>query len=79
MEMQERQDNKVRYFKFLHFWVENKNFMTTVQNCWDREVERNPIWKLHQKMKRLANTLSKWPKNYEYGDIYAKVKEFEDR
>ncbi|KAK4721510.1 hypothetical protein R3W88_011743 [Solanum pinnatisectum] len=38
----------------------------------------NPMWTFHQKMKRLASTLSVWSK-IQFGDIYAKVKEFEER
>ncbi|XP_049365268.1 uncharacterized protein LOC125830095 [Solanum verrucosum] len=48
-----------------------------MEMCWERDVTGNPMWQLHQKMKRLTYTLSNWSKN-EYGDIYAKVKEFEE-
>ncbi|KAG5580335.1 hypothetical protein H5410_050962 [Solanum commersonii] len=41
-------------------------------------MEGNPMWTFHQKMKRLASTLSAWSK-MQFGDIYAKVKEFEER
>ncbi|KAG5595026.1 hypothetical protein H5410_036258 [Solanum commersonii] len=36
------------------------------------------MWTFHQKMKRLASTLSVWSK-MQFGDIYAKVKDFEAR
>ncbi|KAK4731472.1 hypothetical protein R3W88_024460 [Solanum pinnatisectum] len=77
LEMVRKNEDHIKYFKFLHFWVDNESFMETVQNCWEREVTGNPMWKLHQKMKRLTSTLSNWS-NREYGDIYAKVKEFEE-
>ncbi|KAG5606082.1 hypothetical protein H5410_027574 [Solanum commersonii] len=77
MEMVRNNENYIKYFKFLHCWVDNANFMETVRKCWEREVIGNPMWQLHQKMKRLTHTLSSWSKN-EYGDIYAKVKEFEE-
>lgn len=58
--------------------MENETFMSTIQNCWEREVTGDPIWCLHQKLKRLASTLSSWSKR-EYGDIFATVKEFEEK
>ncbi|XP_055835240.1 uncharacterized protein LOC129903721 [Solanum dulcamara] len=39
-------------------------------------IEGNPMWCFHQKMKRLSNTLSRWSR-MQFGDIYAKVKEYE--
>jgi len=40
-------------------------------------VSGNPMWRLHQKIKRVSATLSNWSKQ-EYGDIFTKVREFED-
>ncbi|KAK4706685.1 hypothetical protein R3W88_033751 [Solanum pinnatisectum] len=77
LEMVRKNESHIKYFKFLHCWVDNDSFMETVQKCWDREVTGKPMWQLHQKMKRLTSTLSNWSKR-EYGDIYAKVKEFEE-
>ncbi|WMV41202.1 hypothetical protein MTR67_034587 [Solanum verrucosum] len=70
-------ESHIKYFKFLHFWVENGTFMKAVQQCWEKEVSGNPMWRLHQKIKRVSTTLSNWSKQ-EYGDIFAKVREFED-
>ncbi|KAH0633200.1 hypothetical protein KY284_035986 [Solanum tuberosum] len=78
MENVGREGQQTKYFKFLHCWVENENFMHTVKECWEREVQGNPMWKLHQKMKRLASTLSEWSRR-EFGDIFAVVKEFEEQ
>ncbi|KAK4733755.1 hypothetical protein R3W88_008016 [Solanum pinnatisectum] len=77
LEMVRKNDRHIKYFKLLHCWVDKDSFMETVQKCWDREVTGNPMWQLHQKMKRLTTTLSSWSKR-EYGDIYVKVKEFEE-
>ncbi|KAH0700920.1 hypothetical protein KY284_015135 [Solanum tuberosum] len=77
MEMTKVIENHIKYFKFLHFWVDNGNFLKTVQQCWEKGVNGNPIWRLHQKMKRITATLSNWSKK-EYGDIFTKVKEFEE-
>ncbi|KAG5606071.1 hypothetical protein H5410_027563 [Solanum commersonii] len=43
-----------------------------------KEVSGNPMWSLHTKMRRLTNTLSKWSR-LEYGDIFAKAKEYEEQ
>ncbi|XP_015169049.1 uncharacterized protein [Solanum tuberosum] len=64
-------------------WLENlpqttiENLSSVVQQCWDQVTTGNPMWKLHMKMKRLTSTLSKWFKQ-EYGDIFTKVREFEE-
>ena len=52
--------------------------MLTVKNCWDRPVEGNVMWKFHQKMKRLSNTLSVWSRN-KFGDIFQKVRLYEEQ
>ncbi|KAG5567974.1 hypothetical protein H5410_065010 [Solanum commersonii] len=77
MEMIQTNQSHTKYFKFLHCWVENGNFMSIVQQCWDQVTTRDPMWKLHMKMKRLTSILSKWSKQ-EYGDIFTKVREFEE-
>jgi len=77
MEMFRANESHIKYFKFLHYWVENDTFMKTVQQCWTKEISGNPMRKFHQKLKRVSATLSIWSKQ-EYGDIFAKVREFED-
>ncbi|XP_049378369.1 uncharacterized protein LOC125843198 [Solanum stenotomum] len=77
MEMIRANESHIKYFKFIHFWVENVTFMKTVQQCWEKEVSGNPMRRLHQKIKRVSATLSIWSKQ-EYGDIFAKVRKFED-
>ncbi|KAG5606079.1 hypothetical protein H5410_027571 [Solanum commersonii] len=77
MEMTARPDNCIKYFRFLNCWVEQPLFEKTVTTCWveqplfektvttcwNRPVEGSPIT---------------WSK-MQFGDIYAKVKEFEER
>ena len=77
MEMVRANESHIKYFKFLHFWVENVTFMKTVQQCWEKRVTGNHMWRLHQKMKRVSSTLSNWSKS-EYGDIFTTVREFEE-
>ncbi|KAH0705908.1 hypothetical protein KY285_010432 [Solanum tuberosum] len=38
MEMVRKNENHIKYFKFLHCWMDNANFMETVRKCWEREV-----------------------------------------
>ncbi|KAK4731480.1 hypothetical protein R3W88_024468 [Solanum pinnatisectum] len=47
IEMVRKNEDHIKYFKFLHCWVDNESFIETVQNCWKREVTGNPMWKLH--------------------------------
>uniref|UniRef100_M1DJP7 RNase H family protein n=1 Tax=Solanum tuberosum TaxID=4113 RepID=M1DJP7_SOLTU len=77
MEMETREDDHIKYFKFLNCWTDQPNFLDIVKACWDRNVEGNNMWKFHQKMKRLSNTLSNWSRK-EFGDIFAKVREYEE-
>ncbi|KAG5595509.1 hypothetical protein H5410_036741 [Solanum commersonii] len=77
MEMVRNNESHTKYFKFLYCWVDNDNFVETVQNCWNKEVTGNPMRQLHYKLKRLTSTLSTWSKK-EYGDIYDKVNEYEE-
>ncbi|WMV30180.1 hypothetical protein MTR67_023565 [Solanum verrucosum] len=53
-------------------------FLDIVRTCWERTVEGNNMWKFHQKLKRLSNTLSHWSRK-EFGDIFNKVKEYEEK
>ena len=57
MEICDFQTNVIKYFKFLNCWTENESFLTTVENCWKREVIGNPMWRLHTKIRRLTTTL----------------------
>ncbi|KAK4707386.1 hypothetical protein R3W88_033075 [Solanum pinnatisectum] len=78
MEIQARPHDYIKYFRFLNYWADQPSFTDTVTRCWERPIEGQPIWIFHQKMKRLASTLSTWSKE-QFGDIYAKVKDFEER
>ncbi|WMV13661.1 hypothetical protein MTR67_007046 [Solanum verrucosum] len=78
MEICPRKENHIRYFKFLNCWTDQPNFLDTVKACWDRTVEGNNMWKFHQKLKRLSNTLSSWSEG-EFGDIFLRVKEYEEK
>lgn len=78
MEMMVRQENTIKYFKFLHCWVENSSFIDTVRGCWERVTNGNSMWCLQQKLKRLSSTLSNWFRK-EYGDIFANVRTYEEK
>ena len=73
MEMTPSTTDHIKYFRFLNCWVDNPQFLETVKTCWEKEVEGNGMWRFHQKMKRLSNTLSGWSK-IEFGDIFKNVR-----
>ncbi|KAH0737812.1 hypothetical protein KY290_036517 [Solanum tuberosum] len=78
MEMNALPDNYSKYFIFLNCWADQPSFVETITYCWSRPIEGYPMWTFHQKMKTLASNLSVWSK-MQFGDIYAKVKDFEER
>ncbi|KAG5580314.1 hypothetical protein H5410_050941 [Solanum commersonii] len=78
MEMSARTEDHIKYFKFLNFWADQPSFLTTVTDCWSRHIDGNPMWVFHQKLKRVASTLSTWSKT-QFGDVYATVRDYEDR
>uniref|UniRef100_M1DWN9 RNase H family protein n=1 Tax=Solanum tuberosum TaxID=4113 RepID=M1DWN9_SOLTU len=78
MEMVAREEDQIRYFKFLNCWTDQPNFLDTVKACWERTVEGNNMWRFHQKLKRLSNTLSSWSRR-EFGDIFSKVKDYVEK
>lgn len=45
LEMQERVDSYVKYFKFLDCWVEHPIFINTVENCWQKPCAGIPMWR----------------------------------
>ncbi|KAH0667664.1 hypothetical protein KY285_028870 [Solanum tuberosum] len=78
MEMVVRVEDQIMYFKFLNCWADQTNILDTVKACWERTVEGNNMWRFHQKLKRLSNTLSSWSRR-EFGDIFSKVKDYEEK
>lgn len=76
LEMVDNKANHIKYFKFLNCWTEHQSFIDTVSSCWNRPMKGSPMWVFHYKLKRLSSTLSNWSRDT-FGDIYAKVKEFE--
>ncbi|KAH0639244.1 hypothetical protein KY285_035830 [Solanum tuberosum] len=78
MEMIVREEDHIKYFKFLNCWTDQPKFIDNVKTCWERPIEGNNMWRFHQKLKRLSNTLSSWSRG-EFGDIFIKFKEYEER
>ncbi|XP_019240872.1 PREDICTED: uncharacterized protein LOC109220861 [Nicotiana attenuata] len=78
LEINVRNENPKRYFKFLNCWTENKTFLPLVQSVWTRPFQGNPMWVFHQKIKALCSELSQWSRQ-QYGDIFQRVKEFENK
>nr|XP_009618786.1 uncharacterized protein LOC104110923 [Nicotiana tomentosiformis] len=70
------EETYVKYFKFLNFWTEHVNFLDVVKNTWEEECQGNPLWILHQKLKKTASRLSSWYREA-YGDIHEESKRLE--
>lgn len=62
MELVDNQHTPIKYFRFLNCWTDQPTFLDTVGTCWKRHVEGHPMWKFHQKIKRVSSTLSSWSK-----------------
>ncbi|XP_015169175.1 uncharacterized protein [Solanum tuberosum] len=58
----------IKYFKFLNIWTEHTEFLETVKHSWNKEVFGNPLFVLHQNIKRTCKTLSSWSRQT-FGDI----------
>ncbi|KAH0742162.1 hypothetical protein KY290_035205 [Solanum tuberosum] len=76
-----QRDAEARVWKWLEVipqtTIENLSSISSDHSPLLLGVTGNPMWKLHQKLKRVTDTLSNWSK-HEYGDIFRKVKEFEE-
>lgn len=68
-----REEEFIKYFKFLNIWIEHPQFRETVKNVWDENHQGNPLWVLHQKLERTTSHLSSWSK-YTYRDIHSATK-----
>ncbi|KAG5599738.1 hypothetical protein H5410_031108 [Solanum commersonii] len=64
-----REEEFIKYLQFLNIWTEHPQFREIVKNVWDENHQGNPLWVLHQKLKRTSSHLSSWSKNT-YGDIH---------
>lgn len=53
---------KVKYFKFLSFWIDQNYFIDTVKKSWQNEIKGNSMWIRQHKLKRLSKCLSLWSK-----------------
>ncbi|KAH0769974.1 hypothetical protein KY290_013955 [Solanum tuberosum] len=63
----------IKYFKFLNIWIEHTEFLEIVKHSWNEEVVGNPLFVLHQKIKRTCKTLSSWSRQA-FCDIYEEPK-----
>ncbi|OIT36737.1 putative ribonuclease h protein [Nicotiana attenuata] len=78
MEIRVRQETGNKYFRFLNLWVDNDNFKPFVKGIWEKHVSGSAVWIFHQKLKALCTGLSQWSRQ-EYGDIFQKAKEYEEK
>lgn len=63
----------VKYFKFLNIWVDHEEYLEKVQQAWSKDFVGNPLYVLHQKIKKVISTLSAWS-SQAFGDIYEEPK-----
>ncbi|KAH0672952.1 hypothetical protein KY284_024039 [Solanum tuberosum] len=68
--------NFVKYLRFLNIWTEHKDYMSVVQDVWNRDQEGNPLQILHQKLKIVSKALSGWSR-IAFGDFYEDLKRLE--
>ncbi|KAG5575789.1 hypothetical protein H5410_055923 [Solanum commersonii] len=68
--------SKIRYFKFLNFWIDQPNFKDVVQKAWNEGVGGNSMRRLHLKMKNVSHKRSLWSREH-IGNVFHKVKERE--
>ncbi|XP_019244344.1 PREDICTED: uncharacterized protein LOC109224213 [Nicotiana attenuata] len=66
------------YFRFLDFWVSQKDFMDIVKEVWNVNITGNSMWILQSKLNNLSNMLSKWSRQ-EIGDINDQESRWEDK
>ncbi|KAG5596871.1 hypothetical protein H5410_038103 [Solanum commersonii] len=66
----------IKYFKIFNVWTEHESFLGTIQRCWEELVVENPMYILHQKIKKTCKMLSLWSRET-YGDIYEEPKRLE--
>ncbi|KAH0711970.1 hypothetical protein KY289_007929 [Solanum tuberosum] len=67
---------KIRYFKFLNFWIDQPNFKDVVQEAWNEDVDGNSMRRLDLKMKNVSRKLSLWSREH-IGNVFDKVREWE--
>lgn len=51
-----REEELIKHFKVLNIWVDHPQFREIVKSVWDEECQGNPLWVLHQKLKKLLLT-----------------------
>ena len=64
MEMISTSTDHIKYFRFINCWMEKPKYMEIVKTCWEKEVAGTGMWRFHQKIKRLSNSLSRSFKNW---------------
>ncbi|XP_060202677.1 uncharacterized protein LOC132631093 [Lycium barbarum] len=70
-------ENHIKYFRFLNFWVDQDDFLEVVKSNWINHTEGNVMWNIQQKMKNTSKALSNWSRN-NIGDIFLKEQQMGD-
>ena len=64
--------SKGKPFKFFDFWVENDEFISTVEKVWNKDVVGSPMYRVCKKLKNLKPALKDMNKE-KYSDISCRV------
>lgn len=63
-------------FRF-HFWTNYPKFIEVVQQSWMEDVQGNPFYRVHKKLKILKKVLITWTRKT-YGNFFRNIATLED-
>lgn len=66
----------IKYFKFLNFWIHQPGYKELVEDSWRQAVQGNAQWVLQQKLKTVSKKLSFWSR-HTIGNVFDKVQQME--
>lgn len=74
-----KEDSRVtkKYFRFHNFWVEHETFWEVVRRNWSGNFGPDPIFHVHNNLKKVNKALSKWSSDI-YGDILKEIATLEE-
>ncbi|KAH0721975.1 hypothetical protein KY289_005019 [Solanum tuberosum] len=56
------QEEVIRPFRFLNFWIKEESFMKVVKHHWRADFEGDPFMIFHHKLTRIKKALTQWSK-----------------
>lgn len=70
-------ENIIKSFRFLDFWLPEDSFMQVVRQHWKADFHANSFSMFHYKLKRLKKALTKWSKET-FGNIFQEIATLKD-